>query len=258
MDKQWALISSCVILQIQIHVVGIEIFLADLEKLPVGAEGFKAEFAVQRLGTRIVGADFLIESIAQDVADYPDKQQQKTFVHFVLKYQSLYSYLETVDPITLFYHSEKEIGDKVNLNDFIDGSVYEPQDKFIRDKADSIKEALCDTLGVQNADKMVGKHRYVDLLYRLRCRVSHEFSHSHISINTFHKEPYYMSYNRTYVSKGKIVRDDVWQLQIPTQFVKDLCANCINNYLDECIKENVLPTANDSMERFCELSWYSR
>lgn len=200
----------------------------------------------------------LIECIAQDVADYPDKQQQKTFVDFVLKYQSLYSYLEAIDPVTLFYHLEKEIGDKVNLDDFVDGSVYEPQDKFIRDKADSIKETLRDAFGVQVANKMVEKHRYVDLLYRLRCRVSHEFSHSHISVNVFHKEPYYMSCSRTYVSEGKIVRDDVWQLNIPTQFLKNLCANCINNYLDECIKENVLPTANNSMERFCELSWYSR
>lgn len=213
--------------------------------------------SVEDRAVRLLCYFSLIESIAQDVANYPDKQQQKTFVDFVLKYQSLYSYLEAVDPVTLFYHSEKEISDKVNLNDFIDGNVYEPQEKFIRDKADSIKGVLCDSFGAQNADKMVGKHRYVDLLYRLRCRVSHEFSHSHVSINTFHKEPYYMNCNRTYVSKGKIVQDDVWQLHIPMQFVKNLCVNCINNYLDECIKDNVLPTANDSMDRRCELSWYS-
>ena len=200
----------------------------------------------------------LIESIAQDVANYPDNQQQKTFVDFVLKYQSLYSYLETVDPVTLFYHLEKDISDKVNLNDFIGGSVYETQDKIVRDKADYIRGVLYNSFEKQNADKMLGKHRYVDLLYRLRCRVSHEFSHSHILINTFHKEPYYMRCNRTYVSQGKVVQDDVWQLHIPIQFVKNLCINCINNYLDECVKENVLPTANDSMDRLCELSWYSR
>lgn len=35
--------------------------------------------------------------------------------------------------------------------------------------------------------------------------------------------------------KVVLCQDDVWQLHIPMQFVKNLCINCINNYLDECI-----------------------
>lgn len=200
----------------------------------------------------------LIESIAQDVANYPIGQQQKTFVDFVLKYQSLYSYLENVDPVTLFYHVEDKIDKKFDLCDFEDVGVYGPQDTFISNQTNIIKDVLSNTIGEKSADEILKKHRYVDLLYRLRCRVSHEFSHSHISFSSLHKEPYYISCNRRYVSKNKIVQDDVWQLYIPTEFVKNLCINCINNYLDECIKENVLPTHNDSIDRFCELSWYSR
>lgn len=84
----------------------------------------------------------LIESIAQDVANYPIGQQQKTFVDFVLKHQSLYSYLENVDPVTLFYHVEEKIDKKFDLHDFVDGGVYEPKDTFIRNQANIIKDVL--------------------------------------------------------------------------------------------------------------------
>ena len=54
------------------------------------------------------------------------------------------------------------------------------------------------------------------------------------------------------------MEDDVWKLNVPSKFLKDLCVNCVDNYLEECIKKNILPVENDGMGRLCELSWYNR
>ena len=35
-------------------------------------------------------------------------------------------------------------------------------------------------------------------------------------------------------------------------------SGCVDNYLEECLKTNSLPVANDGMGRLCELSWYNR
>lgn len=109
----------------------------------------------------------LMESIAQDIAHYPDRGQQKTFIDFVLKYQTMYSYLELIDPVTFFYHVEKYFDNAVDLSDFIEGSNYRPKDRLIRDKAVLIREALSEIVGEEKAHNIANKHRYVDLLYRL-------------------------------------------------------------------------------------------
>ena len=198
----------------------------------------------------------LIECLAQDVANYPDRGQQKIFTDFVLKYQNKYDYLNEVDPVTLFYHAEKNYSGLLSIKDFQEGEICHPTDAFIREKASNFIATLTATIGEENANKFVLKHRYVDLLYRMRCRLSHEFSLSHIGHIRHQEEPYYISCYRSYLKDGKIIEDDVWMLSIPVSFVKNICINCVDNYLDECVKNNVLPVDNNSMDRFCELSWY--
>ena len=200
----------------------------------------------------------LIECVAQDIANYPERENQKAFVDFVLKYQTVYSFLEDPDPITLFYRVEQHIGQQCSLNNFIDGSVYSPNDQIIREKAKEIEISLKSVLGEEKTKKYIKNHRYIDLLYRLRCKLSHEFSSSHIAISKNIKEPYYMCCSRYYLKDEKIVEDDVWTFNIPVEFVKTLCENCINNYLDECLQNKRLPLPNNTMNRFCELSWYPK
>ena len=213
---------------------------------------------VSNKGVKLLCYFSLIESIAQDLSNYPEREQQKTFVEFVLKYQNKYLYHEFVYPITLFYHLENEIQDKINLLDLMDGQVYNPLDRSIRDKVDEIREVLEKNMAKEKVEKYLIKHRYVDLLYRMRCRISHEFSYSHISINTREEEPYYINFDRTYKIENAVLNDKVWQLSVPIQFIKNICENCINNYLDECLRNKKIPCENDSLGRFCELSWYSR
>ncbi len=200
----------------------------------------------------------LIECVAQDVANYPERKNQKTFTEFVLKYQNAYSFLEEIDPITLFYRTEQYIGQILSLDNLVDGGVYSPNDQIIREKVKEIEIALITALGEEKTKTYLNNHRYVDLLYRLRCKLSHEFSSSHIAISKNIKEPYYMCCSRYYLKDKKLVKDDVWTFNITLEFVKTLCENCINNYLDECLNANSVPLPNNTMNRFCELSWYPK
>ncbi len=198
----------------------------------------------------------LMECLAQDVANYPNKGQHKAFTDFVLKYQNKYCYLDEIDPVTLFYHTEKNVGEVFDLSDFQDGAIYYPTDSFIQKQVKILVTKLTETIGEEAAIKLAQKHRYVDLLYRMRCRLSHEFSQSYIGHMKHQESPYYISCSRTYIKDKKVIEDDVWHFCIPVEFVKSICVNCIDNYLNECIVNNVLPVDNNSMDRFCELSWY--
>lgn len=200
----------------------------------------------------------LLESFAQDVANYPDVGMQKIFTRFVIRYQNICSYIEFVDTVTLFYHVENELNGDVDLSEFVDGGVYHPTDQFVRNKASSLLIKIEEVLDKRKKEKLAWQHRYVDLLYRMRCRLSHEFSSNHIATASMHKEPYYMSVNRMYLKDGKEVNDNIWELNIPVEFIKTICLNCIENYLNDCLRNNTWPISNDSMGRFCELSWYSR
>ena len=201
----------------------------------------------------------IMESIAQDLSNYADNKKQKDiFTEFVLKYQNRYSFLELVEPVTLFYRREKDLSGFVSLNTIIEGGIYSPEDKVIRDTADAMEKVVKNLFKEEKANNLLKDHRYVDLLYRLRCRASHEFSQSGISKNENHAEPYYISCYRVYVKDENIVEDNVWKLNIPSKFLKELCLNCIDNYLEECLNTNSLPVSNDGMGRLCELSWYNR
>lgn len=200
----------------------------------------------------------IIDSIAQDIVNYSSNKQQQIFTDFVLKYQEGYDYLELVDPITLFYHYEEELKEKISLDDLVDGSIYDFNDVIIRQLFSRIYGVLVCKIGVKQADINIKKHRYVDLLYRLRCKVSHEFSDDHTIKSDILCKPYYINCNRTYLDDGKIIEDSVWQLIFPIQFIKELCQNCINNYLDYCLKNKILPLQNDGLNRISRLSWYER
>lgn len=200
----------------------------------------------------------IMEMMAQEYDNFPSNKLQDSFTKFVVKFQNKYDFLEAVDPITLFYRVEDIVVPKVNLNNLVDGEIYLLKSKHISDKVLEIETELIAKNGKEYAHKRLKEHRYVDLLYRMRCRLSHEFSAPHISFNKVINEPSYINCSRQYVSNGRLVNDAVWQLRFPVGFVKDLCLNCLENYLDYCLKEHIPPNKNNGLDRKCELSWYSR
>ena len=200
----------------------------------------------------------IIDMMAQEYFNFPAKGLQDFFTQFVLKFQDKYNYLGLTDPVTLYYRVENVISSHLTLNSLEDGEIYYPHTTVIREKVNEINKILETTKGTEYANKKLNEHRYVDLLYRMRCRLSHEFSAHHMSCNERTREPYYINCARKFVDKSIIVEDTVWQLLFPISFVKDLCLNCFDNYLNYCLTERVPPNTNNGIGRFCELSWYNR
>ncbi|MBR5471585.1 MAG: hypothetical protein IKU81_05685 [Oscillibacter sp.] len=200
----------------------------------------------------------IIEMMAQEYYDFPTKSLQGTFTKFVLEFQNRYDFLELTDPITLYYREEDMVSATVGLADLEDGGIYYPKSDIIRKKTDTLKEIITEAKGEEYANKKATEHRYIDLLYRVRCRLSHEFSAPHMSLKQNAHEPYYINCSRQYVTKTGIVSDEVWKLLFPTCFIKELCLNCFDNYLEYCLRNHVPPNRHNGMDRFCELSWYSR
>ena len=200
----------------------------------------------------------IIEMMAQEHYNFPTKNLQGMFTRFGLEFQNKYDFLELTDPITLYYRVEEAVYPAVDLSDLEDGSVYYPHNESIRDMAEKLKVVITEEKGEEYADKKVKEHRYVDLLYRMRCRLSHEFSAHNIVSRKDEQEPYYINCYRQYATTTGIVSDEVWQLLFPSIFIKELCLNCFENYLEYCLQNNIPPNRNNGMDRFCELSWYNR
>ena len=60
----------------------------------------------------------LIDCLAQEWSDYPTSNTRETFCKFVSRFQTKYSYLNEIEPVTLFYRIEKIIEEKPILPDF--------------------------------------------------------------------------------------------------------------------------------------------
>lgn len=199
-----------------------------------------------------------MERMVQEYDNYPQRCLQESFTKFVIQFQDKYDFLEKTDPITLFYRVEDVISSKITLEDMVDGEMYLPRSQIILDKAKEMRNELIRQKDEEYANKKMKEHRYVDLLYRMRCRVSHEFSALHISFSQVINEPTYIKCSRQYMKKGQLASDGVWQLRFPISFVRDLCLNCFENYLEYCLKKHISPNKNNGLDRFCELSWYNR
>ena len=64
----------------------------------------------------------LLDCMAQEWDNYPDKKQADIFCDFLLAHQSSFDYLDKVEPITLYYHIE----DLIEKESLIPGMPEEP------------------------------------------------------------------------------------------------------------------------------------
>lgn len=200
----------------------------------------------------------IMEMMAQEYSNFPTKNLQASFTQFVLRFQDKYDYLGLTDPVTLYYREEKLISSDITLAELEDGNIYFPESAVVREIASAIRQVITTKKDEEYANRKMCDHRYVDLLYRMRCRLSHEFAAPNMSHKENTENPYYINCAREYLSKGKIMNDEVWQLRFPVSFIKNLCLNCFENYLNHCLETNTSPNKNNGMDRLCELSWYSR
>jgi len=201
----------------------------------------------------------LIDSLAQEYSNYSRGHEQKKFTIFVLEFQNKWDFLENTDPITFYYDVQEQLGDALNLDFLIEGNVYSPQFMIKSGMTEKITECL-DTKGQPYIDEYKRKHRYVDLLYKMRSKLSHELSTSGsispMGLGELVPLPYYLSVSRVYSIDENIIEDDIWELVIPVEFIERLLRDCLGNYLKFCRETQRDPFSNNKFERKFRLAWY--
>lgn len=213
----------------------------------------------------------LIDCLAQEQANYPARSKT-AFCAFVLKNQRQCNYMEAVDPVTLYYDVEDLIDAVENIPGFppakeitVDelGPFNSIEDVIYSKKAQTILDYCRKKKGDEFSEKKAQQHRLISLIYRMRDKAVHEISGLGESIPAFEEieqsKPYYRSVERSYVEHdGRWVSDFVVELVIPNSFVRNILADCIEGYLEECINKQRIPFSNNHIARRHKLSWYDK
>lgn len=214
----------------------------------------------------------MIDCLAQEEANYTGKPHD-VFCNFVLKYQRQCDYLESVEPVTLYYHVEDLIEEATPLSGFpaekvIDlenlGYLYGVEVVSIlkKCKAQEILNYIGKKVGKQFAERKAQEHQLIALLYRMRSKAVHEMSGLGESWKDKHgiqpNVPYYRDVGRGYVQNGNWVHDDVIELVFPNSFIRNILADCIDGYLAECTRTERFPFSNNHITRKPNLTWYDQ
>ena len=215
----------------------------------------------------------LIDCMAQEWANYPSKGEQDVFCDFVLKHQTKYDYLNEIDPVTLYYDVEDEIGFETPWPGFPPVkrvSLISPWLKSVTKftefvhlgKADEIAQELRRTKPEEYVSRKLERHRLIRLIYRLRSKVTHELSalgDEHPLLKLYQRgEPYYREVGRKYIEDGNVVSDHVYELIIPNDFIREITLDCMDHYLMECVENDHAPLENNSFMRRFRITWYDR
>ena len=191
----------------------------------------------------------LLECFAQEYGNYSRNNNREVFSNFLNTFldKCLVDELNLIDPITLYYSCEKLRG-AFCLDDcgFLDDSyVYAPNQ--MRKQCSNILES-CDSCVVNCSKRKT--HRYIDLLYTYRNKLSHEMKapaymlkpwndHEHISY-------FYISKFNIDANTGSSL-DDIgfWNLIFPYKYLKNLFSKAIMSYVAYCENKSVDPFIND-------------
>ena len=214
----------------------------------------------------------MIDCLAQEEADYQGRPHD-VFCNFVLKHQKQCDYLESVEPVTLYYHVEDLIEEAeplpgfppekaISLEDF--GYVYgvKVENILSKGKAQEILDYIEKKKGNKFAEDKAREHKIINLLYRMRSKAVHEMSGLGESWKDSHglqpNVPYYRDVGRGYVLDGNWVYDDVIELVFPHTFIRSILVDCINGYLAECKAARRFPFSNNDLTRKPNLTWYDK
>ena len=191
---------------------------------------------------RIICLFSIAEQYAQDSANYKGGNAD-IFKNFLLKYSNNDD-VTKIDPVTLYYH----YGNITLLTNYVlkfdaNNIPILASEPAIQQETEKIK------VSVNNSYE---KHIYAALIYKYRCKLSHELNSPSIlwddeqTIN----EPFYV-----YVHQLSCNSDNVsgrWELRFPYTYLKNLFFDSINAYLDNCIRTEKRPF--ESMKDY--ISWY--
>lgn len=214
----------------------------------------------------------MLDCLAQEQANYPS-DSKTAFCQFVLKHQKQCDYMESVEPITLYYHVEDLIEKEEPLPEFPPEKVVSIEDLgylygvkmeslLEKGKSREILDYLEKKQGAAFAEKKAREHQLISLLYRMRSKAVHEMSGLgeiwHDKNCHLPDVPYYRDVGRSYVLDGNWVYDDVIELVIPNIFLRKILVDCIDGYLTDCELSRRFPFSNNNLKRKHRLSWYDK
>ena len=188
----------------------------------------------------------LLDCFVQANDQYGSGSNKIKFTKFIIKFQESFDFLEKIDIVTLYYH----FTDKFDNNplDFMrDGCVYYPKAVLSEKKINSAYSNI-------NKQK-VKMHRYVELLYVLRNKITHELQ-SPIGVMDFESEV--NEHELPFYSSCSIEGEDIWALTFPPKFIKKLVNEVVKNYFKECRKNGQDPFANNGLNRKMFRAWYEQ
>ncbi len=190
----------------------------------------------------------LLESFAQEWSNYPSKGTAKAFREFVMHFQESYPYLDAIDPVTLYYDFREDLKGQFSLDYMHDGNYYYAKVLANNIEAKQIKQYLINTKKGKKTDicYRINQHKYINLLYIMRSKISHE--HCYYSWSKI--ADVWEIYEPCFISCGSD-----WILGFPYQFIKQLTEECITRYLNECEKKKEDPFKNNLDSRKFRLTW---
>lgn len=192
----------------------------------------------------------LVDSFAQHVSNYDLHNNADHFADFLVKYSKEHvNILSAICPSTLFYHAEKDLPNNAIL------TLGKAEMVFADDQV-AINEAnrIVALLPTNKQQIYAKKHRYAQLIYAMRNKLVHEMVvvGCEASFLTEDSDPIpHMIYGVSGYPK-------CWLLHIPEKLVFDVAESAINNYLDECEKEQRNPFQKNDIVRLCYKSWYEK
>lgn len=201
----------------------------------------------------------LIDSFAQEKANYKKNDSKTAFISFVSNYCESIDFLGLVDPVTLYYDCIDDVNGIIDIHNYLTYCrVYKPGD----DNVKKFRSDLLDVLNTKSDDKkrIIEKHRYVELLYSLRSKLVHEMGAPGLvsrdeNFNKWTHGVEYHSWSR-FLYEDIARYDDVWALVIPTSVIRTILNETVSNYLNECRQNNIEPFNNNVATRKYILSWY--
>ena len=90
------------------------------------------------------------------------------------------------------------------------------------------------------------RHRYINLLYKYRSKLSHEMKHSSQSgvLKNLEHIVYYHSSSSCYIDNAWH-RSEWWNMSFPYKYLREIFKGTIFAYLDDCENQSKHPFEND-------------
>ena len=184
----------------------------------------------------------LLECFAQEHSDYPKGEPGKVFRKFLIDFldKEDLDILNLVDPISLYYNCDKL--ESIYSLDNLTPMIYNPIQ--IQNGCADILQA-CDNCLDDKCDKKE-KHKYLNLLYRCRNKISHEMQTPTTRLEWMQEE--------SHISYHKV--SNVWHLSFHNVYLKNIFNKAIKSFINQRDKNSIDPFVNNDKARRKFIAWY--